>query len=174
LVIAYLKLQIAKLSRERFGPRSERTVRLLDQLELQLEEVEASATEDELAAEKAAAKTTQVAAFSRRRPARKPFPEHLPRERIILPGPTSCPCCGSARLSKLGEDITETLESIPRQWKVLQSVREKFSCRDCESISQAPGERQEAGGHLALGLGSGAADRRTVRHRARYQWPYVG
>ena len=142
--IAHLKLQIAKLQRERFGPRSERSARLLDQLELQLEDLEASATEDELAAEKpaseaqAVAKTTEVAAFTRKRPARKPFPEHLPRERVIVPGPTACPCCGGTRLSKLGEDVTETLEVIPRQWKVIQHVREKFSCRDCETIDQPP------------------------------------
>jgi len=49
-----------------------------------------------------------------------------------------CPSCGGARLSKLGEDITETLEVIPRQWKVIQTVREKFSCRDCEMIMQPP------------------------------------
>ena len=137
-LIAHLKLQIAKLTRDRFGARSERAARLLDQLELQLEELEASATEDELAAEMAAGKTTKVAAFTRKRPSRKPFPEHLPRERIVVPGPTSCACCGSTRLSKLGEDITETLEVIPRQWKVIQHVREKFSCRDCETIGQAP------------------------------------
>ena len=86
----------------------------------------------------AAAKTTQVAAFTRKKPARKSFPEHLPRERILQPTPTSCPCCGGAKLSKLGEDITETLEVIPRSWKVIQHVREKVSCRDCETISQAP------------------------------------
>jgi transposase len=137
-LIVHLKLQIEKLRRERFGQRSERSSRLLDQLELQLEELEASATEDELEAERAAARTTKVAAFIRQRPARKPFPEHLARERVIVPGPTACPCCGGARLSKLGEDITETLEIIPRQWKVIQHVREKFSCRDCESINQAP------------------------------------
>ncbi len=57
---------------------------------------------------------------------------------MVEPAPTECPCCGSARLRKLGEDITETLEVIPRQWKVIQHVREKFSCRDCEKISQAP------------------------------------
>ena len=137
-LIAHLKLMIAKLNRDRFGPRSERTARLLDQLELQLEELEASATEDELAAEAAAAKTTNVAAFTRKRPARKPFPEHLPRERVIEPAPTTCACCGGDRLRKLGEDVTETLEVIPRQWKVIQHVREKFTCRDCEKISQAP------------------------------------
>jgi transposase len=137
-LIAHLKLQIEKLNRDRYGPRSERTARLLDQLELQLEELEASATQDELAAEMAAAKTTTVAAFTRKRPSRQPFPEHLPRERVIVPGPAACACCGGTRLSKLGEDVTETLESVPRQWKVIQHVREKFSCRDCETISQAP------------------------------------
>jgi transposase len=137
-LIVHLKLQIEKLKREIYGQRSERSARLLDQMELQLEELEATATEDELAAEKAAAKTTNVAAFSRKRSSRKPFPEHLPRERVIVPGPTVCACCGGARLSKLGEDVTETLEVIPRQWKVIQHVREKFTCRDCERISQAP------------------------------------
>jgi transposase len=137
-LIVHLKLQIEKLKREIYGQRSERSARLLDQMELQLEELEAAATEDELAAEKAAAKTTNVAAFSRKRGSRKPFPEHLPRERVIVPGPTVCACCGGARLSKLGEDTTETLEVIPRQWKVIQHVREKFTCRDCERISQAP------------------------------------
>src|SRR5712664_3411685 len=137
-LIAHLKLQIEKLNRDRYGPRSERTARLLDQLELTLEELETAATEDELAAEMAAAKTTKVASFTRKRPSRKPFPEHLPRERLIVPGSTACACCGGARLSKLGEDITETLEVIPKSWKVIQHVREKFTCRDCEKISQAP------------------------------------
>ena len=71
-LIAHLKLQIAKLNRERFGPHSERSRRLLDQLELQLEELEASASEDDLAAEMAAAKTTSISAFERKRPAKKP------------------------------------------------------------------------------------------------------
>jgi transposase len=137
-IIAHLKLQIAKLKREQYGQSSERSSRLIDQLELQLEEVEATASEDDLLAEMAAAKTTQVAAFTRKKPARKPFPEHLPRERILHPTPASCPCCGGTKLSKLGEDITETVEVIPRTWKVIQHVREKVSCRDCETISQAP------------------------------------
>jgi transposase len=137
-LIVHLKLQIEKLRRAQFGSRAERTARLLDQLELQLEDLEASATEDELAAEQAAARTTEVAAFVRKRPSRKAFPEHLPRERVIVPGPTACPCCGGTRLSKLGEDVTETLEVIPRRWKVIQHVREKFSCRDCQTIDQAP------------------------------------
>src|SRR6187455_824236 len=136
-VIAHQRLQIQKLSRELYGHRSERTVRLLDQIELAFEELESSASEDEIAAERAVAKTTNVVSFTRKRPARQPFPAHLPRERVVEAGPTTCQCCGSSRLRKLGEDITETLEVIPRRWKVIQHVREKFTCRDCEKISQA-------------------------------------
>jgi transposase len=137
-LISYLKLEIEKLRRQLFGSRSERKARLLEQMELQLEELEAAATEDELAAEKAAARTQTVKSFQRKRPSRRPFPEHLPRERVVIAAPASCPCCGSGKLSKLGEDVTETLEVIPRQWKVIQTVREKFSCRSCETITQPP------------------------------------
>jgi transposase len=139
-LITHQKLVIEKLKRELYGSRSERTRKLLDQMELELEEMEATAREDELAAEMAGrtSGTTLVPAHARKKPVRKPFPEHLPRERVIVPGPTACACCGSTRLAKLGEDITETLETIPRQWKVIQHVREKFTCRECEKISQAP------------------------------------
>ncbi len=136
-LIARLKLEIDKVRRELYGSRSEREARLLEQMELQLEELEADAGEDELAAE-IAAKASAVKAFEHKRPSRKPFPEHLPRERVVIAAPTACPCCGSAKLSKLGEDITETLEVIPRQWKVIQTVREKFTCRECEKIAQPP------------------------------------
>jgi transposase len=137
-LIAHLKLEIEKLRRELYGSSSERKARLLEQLELQLEDLEAAATEDELAAEQAAAGTQTVRSFQRRRPLRKPFPDHLPRERVVIAAPQNCPCCGSGRLSKLGEDITETLEVVPRSWKVIQTVREKFSCRNCETITQPP------------------------------------
>jgi len=137
-VIAALKLEIEKLRRELFGTRSERKARLLEQMELQLEELEATAGEDEAVAEDAAAKASQVRSHDRRKPSRKPFPAHLPRERVVLPAAETCDCCGSSRLHKIGEDVTETLEVIPRQWKVVQTVREKFGCRDCEKVSQPP------------------------------------
>src|ERR1700733_8757487 len=137
-LIAQQQLQIAKLTRALYGQHAERSVRLVDQMELAFEELESSATEDELAAERAAAKTTNVVAFTRKRPARQPFPEHLPRERVVEPGPQTCQCCGGTRLRQLDKDITETLEVTPRQWKVIQHVREKLTCRDCEKISQAP------------------------------------
>ncbi len=137
-LIGRLKLEIEKLRRQLYGTRSERTARLLEQMELQLEELEVTATEDELAAEQVVARSQAVQSFQRKRPSRKPFPDHLPRERVVIPAPANCPCCGSGRLSKLGEDITETLEVVPRQWKVIQTVREKFSCRACETIAQPP------------------------------------
>src|ERR1700691_303691 len=137
-LIAAQKLQIAKLQRQIYGQRSERSSRLIDQLALAFEELEAGATEDELAAEKAIALTTTVQGFTRKRPERNTFPDHLPRERVVIDPPTACECCGGNRLRKLGEDVTRTLESAPRQWKVVETVREKFTCRDCEKISQAP------------------------------------
>jgi transposase len=137
-MIAHLRLEIAKLRREQYGRSSERRARLIEQMELQLEDLEAAATEDEIASERAAARTATVAAFERRRPARKPFPEHLPRERVVIEPPRACACCGSSRIVKMGEDVTETLEAVPRRWKVIQTVREKFTCRDCERISQPP------------------------------------
>ncbi len=137
-MIAHQKLRITKLERQLYGPRSERSSQLIDQLALQFEELDASATEDELAAEIAVAKVTTVAGFKRQRPDRNTFPEHLPRERLVIDPPTTCDCCGGKRLRKLGEDVTKTLESIHRQWKVIETVREKFTCQDCEKISQPP------------------------------------
>jgi transposase len=140
LLIEQMKFTIAKLRHEKFGPSSERGA-LLEQLELALADMEEDASEAEAKAQMAAAATVyakvQVQAFERRKPARRPLPEHLPRERIVYPAPSACPCCGGT-LHKLGEDVTETLELIPRRWKVIQHVREKFSCRSCESITQPP------------------------------------
>jgi transposase len=138
-LIAHLKLAIEKMRRELYGSRSERGHKLLDQMEFELEDLEATAAQDEATAEMAAIRAgLSIPAHQRRRSGRRPFPDHLPRERIIVPGPSACLCCGSSRLAKLGEDITETLEVVPRQWKVIQHVREKFTCRACETISQAP------------------------------------
>jgi transposase len=137
-LIAQQRLRIAKLERQVYGQRSERSARLIDQLALTFEEMDASATEDELAAEAAVAKTTSVRGFTRTRSERNTFPDHLPRERVVIDPPMACECCGGNRLRKLGEDVTRTLETQPRTWKVIETVREKFSCRDCEKITQAP------------------------------------
>ena len=136
-MIRHLRLQIAKLRREQYGHSAERHARLIEQLEMQLEDIETDIAIDRARTEDMVPKTA-VTAFERRRSGRKPFPDHLPRERVVIEAPAACTCCGSARIVKMGEDITETLEVIPRQWKVIQTVREKFTCRDCEKISQPP------------------------------------
>jgi transposase len=89
-LISALKLEIAKLKREQYGTRSERSARLIDQLELQLEELEASATEDEIMADKAIATALNPPLNDRRRPSRTPFPKHLPRERVVMAAPAAC------------------------------------------------------------------------------------
>jgi transposase len=134
--ISNLKLTIAKLQRDRFGASSERGARLLDQLELQLAELEASVAQEKAATEIETA--TCIEDSDRQKPARRPLPEHLPRERFLHTTPDTCKGCGSSRLRKLGEDVTETLEYVPARWKVIQHVREKFTCRECETITQAP------------------------------------
>src|SRR5438046_1690507 len=101
-LIDHLQLVIAKMKREMFGPRSERSQRLIDQLELQLEELAASAGED---AAKAGPARVHVQGFTRRQATRRNFPADLPRRRIVHPAPTVCPCCGDSRLSKIGEDV---------------------------------------------------------------------
>jgi transposase len=136
--IERLKLLLAKMRREQYGQSSERGARIIAQLELQLADLEESAAEEETAAEIAApASERTVRPGGTRKPARRPLPEHLPRERIVYPAPCACPKCGGP-VRKLGEDVTETLECEPRRWKVVEHVREKVSCRCCEAISQPP------------------------------------
>jgi transposase len=139
LLIEQMKFTIAKLRHEQYGQSSERSA-VLEQLELRLADLEEDASEAEAQTQLAAAAEAkvEVKGFQRKRPARRRLPEHLPRERVVHPAPTACPCCGGRTLRKIGEDVTETLEHVPAQWKVIQHVREKFSCRSCETIAQTP------------------------------------
>lgn len=135
---AHLELMNEKMRRDKYGASSERSRRLIDQLELTFEELEADAAEAESLGAIAAAKATTVTAFTRVRSTRRDFDPGLPREQVVIPAPEVCPCCGSADLSYLPADITETLEKVPARHKVIQTVREKVSCRRCEKISQPP------------------------------------
>lgn len=130
-LIARQKLQIAKLKHQIYGQRSERSARLIEQLALTFEELETGATEGELAAEQA--KTTTVRGFTRKRAERQTFPQYLLRERVVIDGPTACECCGSNGLRKLADGGSG---AAPVEGH--RDVRETFSCRGCEKISQAP------------------------------------
>ena len=132
-LVTHLKLTIAKMRHDTFGASSERGAKLLDQMELQLADLVETVTEGKVAAVIA---SPVPAVEPAQKPARRPLPPHLTRERVVHPSASVCACGGHLR--KLGEDITETLELVPAQWKVIQHVREKFSCRTCEQITQAP------------------------------------
>ncbi|MBV8189151.1 MAG: transposase, partial [Alphaproteobacteria bacterium] len=132
LEIERLKLRLAKLQRMKFGPSSEKLERAIAQLELALEELEAS--ED---APKSPPAAIEAIASERKKPARRPLPDHLARERVVHPPVTACPACGG-QVRALGEDKSEVLEYVPGHFKVIEHVRPKVSCRSCEAIHQAP------------------------------------
>lgn len=130
--IENLKLLVLKLKRLQFGRKSEKLDKQIEQLELRLEDLEASAT-----ARPHSAFTTPPTVTANK-PARRPLPEHLPREvKIYLPHQECCPDCGG-RLRPLGEDVSETLEYVPARFKVIRHVRPKLSCSGCERIVQEP------------------------------------
>ena len=90
--IENLKLTIAKMQRDRFGAKSERGSKLLDQLELQLAELEEGVAQDRVAGE--LVMPPGDTETERQKPARRPLPAHLPRERVVHQGPHDCPSCG--------------------------------------------------------------------------------
>jgi transposase len=138
LEIERLKLMLAKARREQFGQSSERGKLLIEQLELAIEDLEETQAEQDTKAEIAAPEAAKEKRAHNPRAPRRPLPDNVPVERIVEPAPCACGKCGSARLHKLGEVISKTLECEPRRWKIIEHVREKFSCRDCEAITEAP------------------------------------
>jgi len=132
LEIEHLKLLLAKLRRAQYGRSSEQLDERINQLELSIEELEASRVEDLPALD--------AAGPAKGKPVRKPLPPTLPRETIAHPpvaADSPCPSCGG-KLRYLGEDVTEVLERIPEQFKVVRHVRPKLSCASCSQIVQAP------------------------------------
>ena len=129
--IEHLKLLIAKLRREQFGRSSEKLDRHIAQLELRLGELETNRAQ-EIGTTKSSSAASAVA-----RPARRPLPDHLPREvRTYVPKQTGCPDCGR-QMKHLGEDASEMLEYLPERFKVIRYVRTKLVCIRCERIVQA-------------------------------------
>jgi transposase len=153
LEVERLKLLLAKARRAQFGQTSERGRQLVEQLELAIADLEETQAEVEAQTESATPAPAARRAIDVRKPARRPLPDHLPRERVMYPAPCICGKCGGARLRKLSEIVTETLECEPRRWKVVQHVRETMTCRDCDSITETPAPshpiaRGRAGPHL--------------------------
>ena len=134
-LIGTLRLQLARLRRQQFGRSSERLDRDIDQLELTLEDLEAE--QATVAPASAGTGDTHQSAPAAAKPARRPLPDHLPREIVEHPAPVSCPACGGS-MRPLGEDVTEILDWVPGRFRVVRHVRPKCSCRQCEAINQAP------------------------------------
>jgi transposase len=138
LEIEKLKFQIAKLRRMQFGQSSERVTRQIEQLELQLEDLETAEAGDTAKAE---AEAPAAPIRERKKPKRKPLPEHLPRQEVVHEpaedGACTCPDCG-AGMAKLGEDVSEVLDYVPGHFRVIRHVRPKYACKACDAITQAP------------------------------------
>ena len=169
--IERLVLLVEKLQRMLFGARSEKVLRQIEQLELQLEELQAATAIEEQTADSAVRRPLAA------KPFRRPLPEHLPREvHTHTPDHEACPDCGG-RLRVLGEDVAEMLERVRASFKVIRHVRPKLSCDACDRILQSPApsrpiDRGLAGpGLLAHVLVSKYADHRVSRRRQQqYRW----
>ena len=149
--IARLKFQLARYRRAEFGRSSEKLAHDTEQLELVLETLETDQAE-RLATTSppvAAAVETEVAA---QKPARRPLPQHLPREDLRHSAPCACPSCGGA-LRKIGDEVTETLDYVPGRFKVIRHIRAKLSCRACDTVVAAPApDHAIARGRAGAGL----------------------
>lgn len=133
-VIEKLRFELARLERGRFGSSSEKLDGRTEQLQLAIEALETDQ------AEGAASEGANIPATPERErqiPARRPLPDHLPREEVVHPGPCACPACGGA-LRRIGSEATETLDYVPGRFKVVRHVREAFSCRTCDTVVQTP------------------------------------
>lgn len=130
-----LRQIIKELQRHRFGRRAETLPE--DQLLFALEEADQVVASGEAKSEVAPAERAAVAA--RRRVNRGSLPPHLPRiEMVVDLEDHACPCCRSA-LHRIGEDVSERLDIVPAQFRVLVVRRPKYACRACEDVvMQAP------------------------------------
>jgi len=134
--IEKLRFQLARFKRAQFGCSSERIDRTIEQLELAIETLDEDHAQ-RIAAVPAIAVAIGALSEQTAKPARRPLPEHLPREEIVHGGACSCPNCGGT-LRRIGADVTESLDYVPGRFKVVRHVREAFSCRLCETVVQTP------------------------------------
>lgn len=138
--IEKLKIQLAALRRERYGTSSERLAAEAGQLEMLIGDLEEDQAEREAAAAAKQHRATGKSGNQRKPALRQPLPEHLPRETVLHEPVLACRCgcTDPARLTRLGEDVTEVLEKIPARLKVIRHVRPRYACRACEAMLQAP------------------------------------
>jgi len=139
LEIEKLKVQLARWRRQQFGRSSEKIDRIIEQLELMLDELETEAASGPSPAEPSAAEGEEDGSASARHksPGRRPLPDHLPRREIVHTPECACPACGGP-MRKVGEDVSEVLDYLPGRFEVVRHIRPAFSCRVCMSMMQRP------------------------------------
>ena len=136
--IATLKLLLSQLRRMQFGRKSEKLERQIEQLELRLEDLQQAQAAEQKTPSALSSSPESSPSIAPAKPARRPLPEHLPREtQTHMPKHSACPDCGG-ELRKLSEDVSEMLEYVPESFRVIRYVRPKLSCQRCERIVQAP------------------------------------
>jgi hypothetical protein len=141
--IARLKFQLARYRRAEFGRSSEKLAREAEQLELAREALETDQAERLATASPAVAAIVETAAEAQK-PARRPLPQHLPREDLRHPAPCTCPSCGGA-LRKIGDEVSETLDYVPGRFKSLPSRKRGSSgpfARNCRAAPAIPWSRR--------------------------------
>ncbi len=151
--IARLKFQLARYRRAEFAEvLGEAGARDPDSFEgLAIEALETDQAE-RLASAAAEAAAIVESVAEAQKPARRPLPEHLPREEVMHRAGPACPSCGGA-LRRIGEDATETLDYVPGRFKVIRHIREKLSCRTCDTVVAAPApDHAIARGRAGAGL----------------------
>lgn len=139
--IERLQAIIKKLQRMQFGRSAERLDP--DQLALALEDLGADIGQIE------ESRPIIVAASVDRQPHRKPLPDHLPRDEVILDiDDGGCPACHGA-MHSIGESVSEMLDWVPAQLRVTRLVRSKYTCRSCGTVAQRPAPERVIAGGLA-------------------------
>lgn len=150
-LIEALRLQIARLRKQKFGASSERIEREIEQLQLALEDLEVARAATGMPPapeERAGEEGTPAARVPQRRRGRPQVSETTPRERVVLDPGDSCPDCGGP-LRRIGEDISEILELVAARLKVIETARPKKACRRCETIHQEPAPTRPVARSLA-------------------------
>ncbi len=150
-LIQTLRLRIAKLKKQAFGKSSEKVEREIEQLELALEDLLIAAAESETAStdEDADATASTSNDTDAHKPRRRPrVSDTTPRERRELDPGTCCPDCGGD-LRLVGEDVSDMLDLVAAQLRVLQIARLKKSCRRCEKMVQEPAPSRPIPGSMA-------------------------
>jgi len=171
--IARLKFQLARYRRAEFGRSSEQLAREAEQLELALEALESDQAERLATASPAVAAAVETVVEAHK-PARRPLPEHLPREDRRHPAPCTCPGCGGA-LRKIADEVSETLDYVPGRFKVVRHIREKLSCRVCDAVVAAPAPdhaiaRGRAGAGLLAHIAVSKYDDHCVSRTHQQRW----